>query len=81
MTLPVVCGAESTVIHTVLGRPIVGALMCVGLAAGGYRVLGPADQFGGCGTVGGQLMQITEVVDNQTACAIPREDVVLKHSK
>ena len=81
MTLPVVCGAESTVVHTIFARPIVGALICVGMAAGGARMISPADQFGGCGTVGGQLMEVVQVTPSNTACAIPREDVVLKHSK
>ena len=78
MSSPVLCGAESTVIHTVLARPIVGALICVaGVTAGGMSMTGDPDSFGGCGVTGGDLYRITEVTPQpSTVCAVPEEPPV-----
>lgn len=77
MTTPVLCGAESTLVHTALHRPLVGALICVALAAGGYTMIGGADQFGGCGEVGGELYAVTNHTPDQTkVCAVKTEPPV-----
>jgi len=74
MSSPVMCGAEGSVIHTALARPIVGALICATLAGGGLLMKGSADQFGGCGEVGGDLYQVTETYSEVNAvCAVPKE--------
>lgn len=74
MSSPVLCGAESTVVHTVLARPIVGALICVGVSVWGVSMTGDPDSFGGCGVTGGDLYRITEVTpQSSTVCAIPEE--------
>ncbi len=78
MSGPVICGAESTIVHVALARPIVGALICVGLGVGGmYSLTGSPDRFGGCGEPGGDLYQVTEVVEgSEYVCAVPVESPV-----
>lgn len=80
MTTPVACGAESTIIHTVVHRPIIGALICAVLAVGGYSMTGDADSFGGCGEVGGDLFQVVQQPANQNlVCGVPMVPPVTKN--
>ncbi len=73
MSAPVLCGAESTVIHTMIARPVVGALICAGLTVGGLSMTGTPDSFGGCGETGGDLYKVVEVLEQtpDDVCAVP----------
>ncbi len=73
MSSPVLCGAEATVVHVAMHRPIVGALICVALGVGGYSMTGTPDRFGGCGETGGELMRVVEIADAQNVCAVSEE--------
>lgn len=79
MSMTPVCGAESTVVHVAIQRPIVGALICAALATGGYSMTGSPDAFGGCGETGGELHRVYELTDDpQKVCARPEEAPVQK---
>ena len=79
MSMSPICGAESTVVHVAAARPIVGALLCAALGAGGvYQMTGPTDSFGGCGETGGEMFLVIEVLSEQPdyVCAVPEEPPV-----
>ncbi len=79
MSGPVLCGAESTVVHAAMQRPIVGALICVGIAAGGLSMVGEPDAFGGCGETGGELHRVIALTEEpELVCAVPEEAPVQK---
>jgi hypothetical protein len=80
MSMSSVCGAESTVVHALLGRPILGpgALLCAAAVGGVLQMTGVPDQFGGCGEVGGDLYRVIESSPSTTLayCVVPEEPAV-----
>lgn len=74
------CDPASALVHLGMSRPIVGALMCVALAAGGVMTFtGEPDKFGGCGETGGDLVRVIEITpDQDLACVLPEKAPVQK---
>lgn len=79
MSMSVICDPVGTIVHVGARVPLLGALMCVGVVAGGLSMTGPPDDFGGCGETGGNLMQVVQVIpETELVCAVPVEPPVQK---
>jgi hypothetical protein len=80
VSLSPICGAESTIVHALLGRPILGAgaLICAAVIGGTLSMTGTPDQFGGCGEVGGELHRVVDLADTTPVayCAVSEQPPV-----
>lgn len=62
------CGAGSTILHLAVGRPLIGALVCLGLGgSAAYTMKGSA--ISDCVNAGGHPYVVTEVLQKDRVCA------------